>query len=251
MSANSILRGLVFVLITFSLVPVSDVYGWCNSPCGFNKICCNNVCVVGSDCRNRYCTSDNDCSGVESCCNNKCGNSIDCKGFPCSTDSDCGFMDTCCQGTCQPGCPVQVAIIVGSVFGGILFIGVVSACFCRRRNRRPVSTVTNITVTTTTGLPQANPPYPVGQVPPPYLHGYPNYPPSQFDHLQTAAAPPPYNSEPARASEHPPSYNKATTGSSGRVYVPQTSYGAAPTLSAPPVERHQRSCSTHEIQHWY
>ena len=257
MSANSILRGLVFVLITVSLVPVSDGNDWCNNHnCGFNEICCNDVCVVGSDC---YCTSDDDCSFVQSCCKNKCRNSMDCEGFPCSTDLDCGFMGyTCCQGTCQTDCFVQVAIIAGSVCGGLVFICVVSfiiCCVCRRRNTRPrrviTCTATNSTVTTTTGLPQANPPYPVGQVPPPYQQSYPNYPPPQFDQLQTAAAPPPYNSEPARASEHPPSYNEATTRSSGRVYVPQNSYGAAPTPSAPPVERHQRSCSTHEILHWY
>ena len=247
MSASSIPRGLVFVLITFSLVSVSDGSSWCNPYCGLNEVCCNNVCVVGSDCRNRYCTSDDDCSVGQSCCKNKCRNSFDCGGLPCSTDSDCGFMDTCCRGTCQTDCFVPVGIIVGSVFGGIVFIWVVSMviwCVCRRRNTRPGRVITrtaaNRTVTTTTGLPQANRQYPVGQVPQPYQQGYPNYPPPQFDQLQTAA-PPPYNAEPTRASGHPPSYTEATTGSSGRVYVPQTSYGAAPTPSAPPAERHQRS----------
>ena len=243
MSANSTLRGLVFLLVVFSFVPVSvsDAYGWCNNHyCGLNKVCCNNVCVVGSDCRN-YCSTDADCSFSQSCCKNKCRNSIDCEGFPCSTDSDCGSMGySCCQGTCQLGCFVQVAIIVGSVCGGLVFICMVSVivCFvCRRRNTRPgrVITATGSTVRTTTGVPQANPPYPVGQVPPSYQQSYPNHPSRQFDQFQTAP-PPPYNPEPARASEQPPSYNEATKGSSERVYAPQSSYGAAPTPSAPPGE---------------
>lgn len=209
--------------------------------CEYKQVCCNNECITGSDCLNHYCTSENDCSFAEVCCNKKCRNSLNCEGFPCSTDSDCGFMTSCCHGTCKDdgSCTfVSIAVIVGSVVGGLIFICLVSVCIffaCRQRQTtaRPGRVITATTVTSTSGVPRANRPYP-RQVPPSYQQGYPYYPPPQSEEHQTAA-PPPYNPDATRASDQPPPYSAATQGRSGGVYTPQPSYGAVPPPSKPVV----------------
>ena len=233
---------ILFVLMTHSFAAVSNA--WCtgDSDCGSDqgKVCCNNECVYGSDCVGQSCTFNSDCSSGESCCSSICKYGDDCVGYSCSFDSDCKRYHHCCYGYCSDSdCTDPTAVILGSIFGSLVVIFLISMCIffaCRRRRTAHYGTVivgqrVTATTTTTRSATQSNPLYP-GQVPPSYQQGYPYYPPPQYEQHQTNV-PPPYNAGNATASEQPPPYTGGPQGTSGGVYAPKPSYGAVP--SAPPV----------------
>ena len=233
----------LFALLSCSLGATSN--GWCTdkSDCSLNNVCCNNECVYGSNCIGRYCTLDSECSSFESCCSNQCQSGSDCLGFSCSIDSDCGSWESCCFGKCQHSyedCYDSTVVIIGSIFGSLLLIFLISMCFiiARRRQRRihrggrlivagrRVTATTTITRCAT----QCNPPY-RGQVPPSYQQVYPYYPPPQYGQPQTIN-PPPYSSGTIASSEQPPPYPAASQEGSGGVHAPKRSYGTIPSAPA-------------------
>ena len=245
MAFVSTFQPLVFVIIACSLVASSNGT-WCSSyqTCATGHVCCNSVCVYGTNCLGQYCTFDSDCSSGERCCNSNCHYGSDCIGASCSTDTDCGSFEYCCDGSCSYNSDCYydpTGVILGSLFGAVIFICLVSLCIfyaCRRRQTtvRPGRVIVGqrvTTVTTTRTVPQSHPPYP-GQMPPSYQQSYPYQPLPQYEQHQ-AAAPPPYNPGTTRGSEQPPPYSATTQGNSGGVYAPQTSYGAVQTPSAPHV----------------
>lgn len=181
---------------------------------------------------NSYCTSESDCLGYQSCCSKICVDKETCEGYSCSTDSDCGVKIEmiCCGGTCmnESTCSfVTKSIIQGSVLGGLIFIGIVTAfiyCACRRRQitARPPAGEARAANTGTSVL-QLNTPYP-GQVPPAFQQSYPHNPPPLSEPHQTLTLPPSYNSEATGSNEpQPPSYSEAT----GATEPPPPSYSEA------------------------
>lgn len=228
----------LFALLSCSLVAISNGCTGKRDCSLSDHVCCNNECVYGSSCIGRYCTFNFDCSSHESCCNNKCKSGSDCIAFSCSIDSDCGNRETCCFGKCQHSyedCYDSTVVIMGSIFGSLLLIFLISMCIIvvRRRRRRIhrgrviVGRRITPTITTTRCATQSNPSY-RGQVPPSYQQIYPYYPPPQYGQPQTIN-PPPYNPGTVEASEQPPPYTAESQGGSRGVIAPKRSYGTIPS----------------------
>lgn len=153
--------------------PTSVVGCSTTADCSNSQTCCNGYCIDGSNCRGQSCSQSSDCasgesccepsgicvdglscvgrtchalaygtrycSGGESCCNGKCISGSICIGSSCSTDSDCAYQNVefCCRGTCSytSGCVPVSIIVVGSVCGFVLIVGLIAMYFyfCRGR----------------------------------------------------------------------------------------------------------------------
>lgn len=218
-----------------------------DSDCSDGESCCGQTyktCVSSSTCVGQYCSSDSDCSIGESCCELTCVSSSSCVGQHCSLDSDCGSWETCCHGTCQydyDNCvDIAAVVIASSVIGSLAFVCMISMCFfyARRRGRSIQGgvivgqRVTASTTTTTRYATQGNPPY-QGQAPPYYSYQqcHPYYPVTQSEQHQTAN-PPPYNPGTMAGSEQPPPYPTEPNRASGGVHAPINSYGTIPRAPA-------------------
>ncbi|XP_078371298.1 uncharacterized protein LOC144654935 [Oculina patagonica] len=204
--------------------------------CSTGETCCNNVCVNGTNCLGQYCSSSSDCSSGEDCCSMKCKSGYGCIGQSCSTNSDCGstggVYEYCCGGECgYHDCSFDVAvwIILGSIFGTLFLIIMISLCvFFAYRRRRPAygRIIEGQRVVSATTVTQSNPPY-FGEFPPSYQQGYAYYPPPQYVQY------PPYNAGSTKSSEPPPPYSGAPEGRSGGVSTTQNNYGAVGNSSLP------------------
>lgn len=168
---------IMFMLIVFSLVAVSDGRDVCNPPCKMGSVCCYiNFCAVTS-CQGRYCRTTSDCSWGETCCSHKCARGSGCVGRGCTKDNQCDVGESCCKDVCiddlkcnckhDYDCPIGeiccddgycsknhgncststgpamstkelTLIIVGTVLGTLLLIGLILGfiCFMYRRSRK-------------------------------------------------------------------------------------------------------------------
>lgn len=119
-------------------------------------ICCSGACEQWLNCPGA-CISDDTCDGGNICFNNRCANpDISFPAF-CNTDRDCLEEEECESGQCKPAPrPVEpvtsgdvqvsfdfdrrIFIIIGAVFGSLIFVAVVGygsyRCFKQRRRRR-------------------------------------------------------------------------------------------------------------------
>lgn len=127
-----------------------------DSECERNSsfICCSGVCEIWSRCPGG-CISDATCVDGKMCFRHRCEEvNIDFPAY-CDIDRDCLKGEECESGQCKPAPrPVanadsrevhvsfdfkpRVVIIVGSVFGGLIFLAIVSygSCRCVKRYRR-------------------------------------------------------------------------------------------------------------------
>ena len=185
---------VLFALVAFTFATVttgcSRDYECGNFPAEV-EVCCNGECVEGSSCStpSSGCTSDLDCADAAFCCDGKCKD------------------DPCIQNT--------AFIVIGVVVGFMAIVIITSMCCCRRQR-----TITIERTVITTEEPLFHDPMPRS-----YQQSY-SYPhPAPFGQPQMHV-PPPYNPTIAAARAQPPPYTTATTGRSGGVYAPKTSYGA-------------------------
>lgn len=179
------LRGFVLVLFLCCLDLTIAKYCRYSSSCNYYETCCSDG-VCRSICYS--CTYDYQCDTGEECCDNRCKTTCTRR---CLRNYQCGDGKSCCGGYCKTSC-TNVGLIVGLVFGNILFVAgiiAIAAFFCcksspcyRHRHNGRVITVAQVpaqqamqTTTTTRHISQVqhpkevvnNPTLPVGLYQPP------------------------------------------------------------------------------------
>lgn len=173
---------------------------FCNSSsdCGIHGSCCASSTPPShrkcrANCASFHCNTKSDCGRLEHCCSNKCsvGN---CIGKPCDTNVDCGGDANlqCCFNLCyswkdcDDGTSVAVMIIlIVVVIIGILFKIFVCSQALKRLCQRLVPHRGIASRQPEQIIP---PPYPE-QDPPPYQIVYQDYPPPQYEQVQTTISP--------------------------------------------------------------